>query len=373
MNVDERMLISHEWIESIGGSENVFRELLETFPAADAACLWNNMPGTFDRPMNESWLADSPFRGHKAASLPWMPSAWRRMDLSAYDVIIASSHAFGHQLATHAVRRGKRGYAYVHTPARYLWAPEVEPRGQGRAVRAAATPLKMTDRRLSDARVRYAANSAYVKQRIARSWNVDAEVIYPAVDVDRIRSVSDWVTMLSAREADLVLKLPPKGFVLGASRLVSYKRLDQVVDVGNHLGLPVVIAGSGPDEAQIRAHAAKASVPVTFVGRVSDSQLFALYQRCALFVFLAVEDFGIMPVEAMAAGARVLVNIDGGAAESVTATGGGLATKTTVPTAEIAAAAERAMNIDTARVPEACQRFSRAEFATNVRRWVGTA
>ncbi|WGL54242.1 glycosyltransferase [Nocardioides sp. BP30] len=364
------MLISHEWIESTGGSENVFRGLLELFPGADAACLWNNMPHTFDRPVSESWLARTPMRGRKAASLPLVPSAWRRMDVTRYDTVLASSHAFGHQLATHAVRRGKRGLAYVHTPARYLWAPEVEPRGDRASLRLAAAPLKALDRRLVDPRVRYAANSRYVRDRIRRSWGVDAEVIYPPVDIERIVSVERWGDVVSAEEAQHLSALPEKAFLLGASRLVSYKRLDRVIDLGNRLDMPVAIAGAGPGEAELRAHADSARVPVTFLGRVTDEMLYALYQRAALFVFLAVEDFGIMPVEAMAAGTPVLVNADGGASESMRAVGGGIPVHGSLSTPELAVAAAKAMSIEMAAVPKACRQFSRQAFGARVEHWV---
>lgn len=368
--MSDRMLISHEWIETTGGSEAVFRRLLSVFPDADGACLWNNMPGSFDRPIRESWLASSPLRGHKAVSLPAHASAWKRMDLSNVHTVLASSHAFGHQLATRAVRLGKLGFAYVHSPARYLWAPEVEPRGQGAVIRGAALPLKSLDRRLTDPRVSYAANSEYIRDRIRRAWHVDSTVIYPPVDVERIRAVPDWTTELTSPEADLIATLPPKGFVLGASRLVSYKRLDQVIDVGSELNMPVVIAGAGPDERALRAHAETSKVPVKFLGRVSDAMLYALYQRTALFVFLAIEDFGIMPVEATAAGSAVLVNVMGGAAETVRATGGGLAVDGTAPAGELARAAEAAMLVSRDGAIERCGIFSGAAFRANVENWV---
>ena len=367
-----RMLLAQEWISSIGGSENVFRQLMDTFPDADAICLWNDAPDSFDRPVAESRLASSRFRGKKALSLPLMPRAWRRVSLEGYGAVLASSHAFAHHLAGHAARAGLDAFAYVHTPARYIWAPEGEARGRGLVARAGSVPLKRVDRKAVDPRVRYAANSEYIRDRIRRAWDVDATVIYPPVDVERITSVGRWRDELSAEEERLFEPLPTDGFILGASRLVSYKRLDLVIEVGEALGMPVVIAGSGPDETQLKAQGAAARVPVRFTGRVSDAQLYALYQEASLFVFLPVEDFGIMPVEAMAAGAPVLVNKIGGAAESVGFLGGGAAVSTISDRAALREAARTATSVNTEQASRRAIDFGAEAFQKRIREWVGS-
>jgi glycosyltransferase involved in cell wall biosynthesis len=366
-----RMLLSHEWISSIGGSENVFRALMDVFPAADATCLWNDAPETFDRPVSESWLASTPLRGKKVLSLPLMPRVWEQVSLEGYDAVLASSHAFSHHLASRAARAGLNAYAYVHSPARYIWAPDVEARGRRLLARAGSIPLKRIDRRAADPRVHYAANSEYISDRIRRAWRVDATVIYPPVDVERIMSVDRWRDELTAAEGAIFDALPSDGFILGASRLVSYKRLDLVIEVGQALGMPVVIAGSGPAEKRLRAEADEVSVPVHFVGRVSDAQLYALYQEALLFVFLALEDFGIMPVEAMATGTPVLVNTEGGASESVLGVGGGVAWAASRPIAQLARAAESALAMDITDATSRVARFSHAAFARRVCHWVG--
>lgn len=365
------MLITHEWIEMVGGSENVFRELLDTFPDAAAGCLWNNAPGSLDRPVVESRLANSPLRGRKALSLALQPGAWRDFPLGDHAVVLSSSHAFGHHLAGRAAREGRRGYSYVHSPARYIWAPEVEERGRGFAARVGSVALKYVDRRATDSRVAYAANSRFIRERILRSWDVDASVIYPPVDVERIQAVATWRDVLAGRDSALLDRLPGEGFVLGASRLVAYKRLDLVIDVASALGMPVVIAGTGPEEAALRAHAADTDVPVIFVGAVSDEQLYALYQEASLYVFLPVEDFGIMPVEAMAAGCPVLVNTVGGASESVGLVGGGLAVDAGWPSADLATAASEAMSLDPSAFASRAMAFSRSAFRDRVTTWVG--
>lgn len=367
------MLIVHEWIEAIGGSENVFRDLLATFPDADAGCLWNNAPHAFDRPVRESRLASSPLRGQKALSLPLLPRVWRGFELADHDTVLASSHSFAHHLAGRAAREGRRAFAYVHTPARYLWAPEAEARGRGLLARVGGLPLKAIDRAATDERVRYAANSWYVADRIERAWSREATVIYPPVEVERIMAVPHWSDELVGSDRAMLDRLPSEPFILAASRLVSYKRFDVAMDIAEGLAMPLVVAGSGPDEAMIRAQAEQCRVPVVFLGRVGDDQLYALYQLAALFVFMAIEDFGIMPVEAMAAGTPVLVNQEGGARESVEQVGGGLAVPTEGDRVELLRAAEKAMSISSIRdiaVTERLRSYSRAEFRRRVWEWV---
>ncbi len=109
----------------------------------------------------------------------------------------------------------------------------------------------------------------------------------------------------------------PQDFLLAASRLVPYKRIDEAIRAAALTDLPLVVAGDGPDRARLESVAESEKIPVYFLGRVSDALLFALYQKSLAYIFLGVEDFGIMPVEAMAAGASVVGNSVGGVAETV--------------------------------------------------------
>lgn len=363
-------LLSHEWLAPIGGSENVFEVLAEIYPGADAICLWNEAPKRFDWPIGQTWLARSPLKRSKALSLPFMASAWNRVNLDPYDRVISSSHAFGHHLAGRAAREGRSAYAYVHSPARYIWAPEHDGRGRTLGAAFAAKPLRWRDRRATDAGVQYAANSEFIRDRIRAAWDRDAAVIYPPVDVDVIQSASSSLSeQLNSHDAQVAEGLPD-AFVLGASRLVEYKRLDRVVQVGASLQLPVVIAGSGPDEERLRDLARSARVPVHFVGRVSDSLLHWLYASASLFVFLAIEDFGIMPVEAIASGTPALVNSVGGAAEIIRITGGGAVTAD-LRLAAVREAAANALSADMEKARLAARHFSRAAFSARVVGWSG--
>ena len=184
-----------------------------------------------------------------------------------------------------------------------------------------ARAIKPLDRARTSDQVSYAANSQYVAQRIANTWGRRADVVYPPVDVLRIRSGS-WRAELTERDHE-VLGAIPEDFVFTASRLVSYKRIDLSIEFAAANDCPLVVAGDGPERQALEGLAAARGVPVTFLGRVSDPLLFALYEKCLMFVFLAIEDFGIMPVEAMASGAPAVVRSAGGARESVDRLGGG--------------------------------------------------
>ncbi|WP_309633485.1 glycosyltransferase [Aeromicrobium sp. SORGH_AS_0981] len=313
------LLLTHEWIAGAGGSENVFEQFVREFPDADQVCLWNDDEQRFPD-ARETWLGRTPLRRSKPLALAFERQAIRGVDLSGYDAVLSSSHAFGHYFATRAARAGRPAFAYVHSPARYIWSPEEDRRGQGRVVRTLAKPQRVLDRRTVSPKVSYAANSVFVRDRMLKSWGVGGEVIHPPIRVVEIGKTLS--TELSPDDKRVLSELP-SNFILGASRLVDYKRLDLVLRLAESLRCPAVIAGDGPARGDLEAYARKLDVDVHFLGRVSDRALYELFRRARLYVFLPVEDFGIMPLEAVAAGAPVLVNSRGGAWEGVARTQAG--------------------------------------------------
>lgn len=367
-------LIVHEWIERTGGAEKVLDAVADAFPRADIACLWNDAPGRYPgRNVVESSLGRGPLRGRKALALPLMPAVWRNLHreprlAGSYDWAVISSHLFAHQ-ATHTSVPADRTFVYAHTPARYLWTPELDERGRSLAVRSVAPAFRMLDRARGSRLQNVAANSRFVRARIRETWGVDAHVVHPPVDVTGLTSVADWAGRLTADET-AVLEALPTSFLLGASRFVPYKRLDHVIDAGSAADLPVVIAGSGPEEAALRARAAASRVPVTFVIEPSDVLLRAIMQRALAYVFPPVEDFGIMPVEAMALGTPVVVNARGGASESVVDGRTGIAVDPRLDPAETAAAALRATALSPAACVERARAFDTAVFRTTMTDWV---
>ena len=309
-------LLVHEWIESSGGAENVLEAMARAFPDADIQCLWDDAPHRFaDRTVRETWLARTPLRRHKALALPFTLGAWRGLSAPHdYEWMLVSSHLFAHH-ATLA-RRDVPKYVYAHTPARYIWNPELDERGNSIAVKAVSPLFQRIDRRRVQEATAIAANSAFVRDRIAEAWEREAVVIHPPVAVERIFSQSDWRTEVTDADELHLLEQLPTPFILGASRFIPYKRLDLVIAAGERTGLPVVIAGRGPEEQRLRAIAETAKVPVRIVVSPSDALLYALMQLASVFVFPPVEDFGIVPVEAQAAGTPVVTGPVGGQLET---------------------------------------------------------
>jgi glycosyltransferase involved in cell wall biosynthesis len=361
-----KTLIAHEWVGEVGGGENVFEQFRLAVPHLRAVCLWNDGPTRFGV-LEETWLARTPLRSRKAVAMPFMGSAWNRVELADIERVIVSSQAFSHHLASRAADHGIPAFAYVHSPARYVWAPDIDDRANSLAGRAGRSYFQRWDRRHVSKDVNYAANSAFVAERIADVWEVNATVIYPPVEIERIRAFDG---NLSDADTATVETLPSE-FVLGAGRFVRYKNFDAVIRAGELLDLPVVLAGAGPDEPYMRSLAEQARTPVVLPGRVSDNMLIELYRRASLFVHMAVEDFGITPVEAMACGTPVLINEIGGAKESVLAVSGGLASKWLNSRFEDPAVVEKAMTINMKAAMSAVGKFSVASFRTKLCSWVG--
>jgi glycosyltransferase involved in cell wall biosynthesis len=299
-----------------------------------------------------------------------MSGTWRRGwgSAPAPDWVLASSYVFAHH-AGFGTRAGVPKFSYVHTPARYLWEPELDGRTALPLMGPPRAWLRGVDRRAAPHSGSLAANSAFVRDRIRRAWDRDARIIHPPVDAAAIAAVGAWAERTTPAEQAILADLPDRGFLLAASRLVPYKRHAAVLDLGERLGLPVVIAGAGPERERLAALAAGASVPVHVLGRVSDELMRALFQRALALVFPPVEDFGIIPVEAMATGCPVIVNRVGGAAESVVDGVSGVHYDPDDP-AGFHAAVDAAGGID----PEAARRraleFDTARFLDELRDWV---
>lgn len=357
-------VLVHEWLAPRGGSENVFESLTRVFPDAARYCLWNESDGRFEVD-GETWLARTPLRGRKAAALPLMPMAWRSLPAVDADWILASSHLFAHHARFSGPARGTPKLVYAHTPARYIWNPELDERGNLLVARAAASALKGLDRRRAQEPVAIAANSVFVQQRIAQAWHRDSTVIHPPVDV------TSFLRDPRPDEHDqAVLDRLPDTFLLGFSRFIPYKRLDLAIQAGIAADVPVVLAGAGPEESRLRAFAEERAPGRVFFVRSPGAELYrALLRRSIALVFPAIEDFGIVPVEAMAAGRPVIANAVGGTAETIVHGRTGALVEHW-SNDELRRAVETASGLS----PEDCraqgERFSEAVFADSIRAWV---
>jgi len=304
----------HEWFtpRSVGGSEQVVRELdgllaalgrpPQLFALVDGE---SGRPGSWleGRSIGTSFIQRLPWgTSHVQQYLPLLPLAIEQLDLAGFPLVLSSSH-----LVAKGVLTGpdQLHVSYVHTPVRYAWdqmhpylASSALARGPlGPLVRHQLHQLRQWDA-LSAQRVdRLVANSRYTARRIRRCWRRGAAVIHPPVAVERFR----W-------------DVPRDDLYVSLCRLVPNKRVDVVVEAFNRTGLPLVVIGDGPERRRLEA---MAWPTVRFLGRCSDRQASAWLERCRAYVYAGLEDFGIAPVEAMAAGAPVIAYGAGGLRDSV--------------------------------------------------------
>ncbi|HVX09483.1 glycosyltransferase [Humibacter sp.] len=359
-------VIVHEWLESVGGGERVVDALAAEFPDAPIICPWDDVEDRYGPGrVRESWLAATPLRNHKAAALPFLLPWWRSLPAMDADWLLIGTHLFAHHARLRGPSRDIPKYVYAYSPGRYIWEPDIDERGQSALVRAASVPLRSIDRKRAAEPVKVAAVSNFIAERIERCWDRESTVIYPPVDVAAFPGSDDELTEDELRELEAL----PAGFILGASRFVPYKRVDLAIAAGVAADLPVVIAGDGPERERLLELARRNPGRVTFVHRPSNAMLRALYRRAAVYVFGAVEDFGIMPVEAMAAGTPVVGNAIGGASETVVDGVTGALFRST-DAAELRRAVEVASAVDPAACRARAAEFDGSTFGGRIREWM---
>jgi glycosyltransferase involved in cell wall biosynthesis len=236
--------------------------------------------------------------------LPLFPAAAATIDLAGYDLVISSSHCVAKGVR---VDPGAVHLCYCHTPMRYVWDRYDDYFGPGRVraparwiIPVVAEGLRAWDVATAGRVRRYAANSLHVAGRIRRYYGREAEVIPPPVD-------TDFFTPADGNGHG-------GGFDLVISALAPYKRLDLVLEAYRGTGRPIKIVGFGPEEDRLRA---QAPAEAEFLGKVDDAALRDLYRRCRAVLMPGVEDFGIVPLEAMACGKPAVAFAEGGGAETV--------------------------------------------------------
>lgn len=360
-----RVAMAHEWLALRAGSEKTFEALAALVPHADLYALTDDLGSELHvggRPVRTTFLdRHAALRRRRELTLPLMPLAWRTVTDEAYDVVVTSSHA-----CAKGFRPGRtaRHLCYCYTPARYLWDAH-DRRSPLQAVASVGVrqALRRWDRRSAGWVDSFAAISTVVAERIAVTYERDARVVAPPVDTTYFQPGAD------DEEADPLPFAEP--FVLAFSRLIPYKRLDLAIAAADRVGVPLVLAGAGPHEAALREAAGRASVPVHLAGRVSDARLRQLYRAASAFVFPALEDFGIVAVEAQACGTPVVALAAGGSLDTVEdGVTGALA-----PTQDAGAFAD-ALEAVLRRGghPEACvahaARFSAEAFAARAGAWI---
>lgn len=301
-----RVAVIHEWLTIPGGSEQVVYAILGVLPHAelftsiyDPAGPWPEVVRS--RRVHTSFLDRLPgARRRYTHLLPLMDPAFRSFDLRGFDLVVSSNHACAKNVRVPA---GVPHVCYCHTPMRYAWDPTfLEGEAIGPLTRRLLPPatawLRRVDRKRAAGPDVFVANSSFVAARIREVYGRESEVIHPPVEVSPLLGV----------ERD------PGDAYLVFGRLVPYKRADVAIRACARLGRPLLVAGTGRDLDRLRPLAGPAT---QFLGHVPSQDLPRLFARARALLFPGVEDFGIVPVEAQAAGLPVVAHGVGGVRDSV--------------------------------------------------------
>ena len=300
-----KVAIIHYWLVTMRGGEKVLEELCKLFPQADI----------FTNVYDESKISDT-IKSHKIYTtkinkwpmakklyqkyMPFMPKALMDLDLTGYDLVISSESgpAKGVVPSPNAFH-----LCYCHTPMRYLWDMYHEYFRKSNPIvkffmKSMIPSLRLWDVMSSNLVDCFVANSHYVQARIKRYYNRDAKVIFPPCDIEKYGN--------NQRN--------PKDFYLFFGQLVGYKRADLAIEACIKSRRKLVVIGDGKSkEAQKYTNTGL----ITFTGRVSDEEVAKYLSEAKALIFPGIEDFGIIPVEANAAGCPVLAYKEGGAIDSI--------------------------------------------------------
>ncbi|MCQ2390808.1 MAG: glycosyltransferase [Kiritimatiellae bacterium] len=299
-----RIALLHYWLTNMRGGEKVLAALAGLFPEADifTHAISDGMRKYFPGKVTESFVASLPFgRRFTQGYLPLMPMANRRFELDAYDLIISSESGpiKGVRKPAHA-----RHICYCHSPMRYVWDMYDDYYAAsglaGRLAMRLFTPyMRREDLKSAESVDQFVANSRFVAERIRRIYGRDSIVVHPPVDVEFFNGTYE------------------KGdYYLLAGQLISYKRPDLALAACVRMGRKIVVIGNGGLRKRLQRQYAGEPL-VKFLGRVDDATLKATYGGAKALLFPGLEDFGIVPVEAQAAGTPVIAYGAGGALETV--------------------------------------------------------
>lgn len=307
-----RAAVTHEWLTIPGGSEAVVLAILEALdravvPADLFTTVYDPAPwpaAITERRVTTTVLDRIPgARENYPKLLPLMPAAWGAVDLGGHDLVVSSNHACAKNVRT---PEGALHVCYCHTPMRYAWDRSFfDGEDVGALTRALLPPLtawlRRVDLRASRGVDLFLANSSFVAERIRRWYGREARVLHPPVDV---------APHLARPRAPV----EEQDYYLCFGRLVPYKRVDLAIRACERLGRRLLVAGDGRDLERLRPLAGEHT---EFLGRVSEDRAVELMAGARALLFPGLEDFGIVPVEAQAAGCPVVAYGEGGVRDSV--------------------------------------------------------
>lgn len=299
-----KIAIVQDWFEKHGGAEWVVENLLIEFPEADVWTLWDdsNISESTGVNVHTSFMQRLPSRFRRPVSVFLAPMYWRwGLPSREYDVVVCCSHQFAHMANFGSKKAFSIGYFY--TPCRYVWFPELDRRLSKPGLNLWRQVLRILDRRWSNVTQRVAISQS-VSERIQRVWNSPSTVIYPPV---RLKLGGDQC--LESVESD--------PYFISFGRLIDYKNHQMAIRKSAELGFKLVIAGSGPLEAELRELAHQLGAQVSFHIAPSDQEVVSLIRGARALLFLGEEDFGIVPLEATALGTPVIALAKSGALETV--------------------------------------------------------
>jgi glycosyltransferase involved in cell wall biosynthesis len=304
-----KILFVHDWLVTYAGAERVLEQMLICFPHADVFSmvdfLDDQQRGFLQgKRAKTSFVQRLPCAKSKYRSyLPLMPLAVEQLDVSAYDVVISSSHAVAKGVL---VGPDQLHVCMCYSPIRYAWDMQhqyLKETGLDSGIKGWLAHWLLHKIRLWDVRTangvdHFIAISEFIARRIQKAYRRDSQVMYPPVDV-----------------AGFELQTNKETFYLTASRMVPYKKLPLIVQAFAQMpDKQLVVIGDGPDFEKVKA---LAPANVQILGYQSDAVLKDHMQRAKAFVFAAEEDFGITPVEAQACGTPVIAFGKGGALETI--------------------------------------------------------
>lgn len=300
-----KVVLAHEWLTNVAGSEKVLLKMAEAFPeaeivfgVADPELVATHLPGRTVRSLLSPKLPRILTKWQHYAPLLWL--AWRFVKIEA-DVVVVSSHFATHQVCHRATGKS---IVYYHTPMRIAWKFEMEQarvrKRTAQFLRTFLPIIQYVDRLPAPKATLRLSNSSETQRRVREFYGCESQIVHPPIDF-AAPSVDDSVNSSDP-------------YYLCFGRLVDYKRVDHAIAACNALGRRLVVAGTGPAEEYLRSIAGPT---VEFVGAVSDREKASLLANARALLFPGLEDFGIVPVEAMTYGTPVIALGQGGVLDSV--------------------------------------------------------